>query len=1050
MSGRTRLSTTTISGTRRDSQRLGRRGRQFAWHALVALQVAGLVLSMLGAAALAGSNPTITSDLADYNPGGTVSLTGAGWDPAEPVHIVVNDTIGQTWKHTADVVASDDGLVSDTFQLPNYFVSDYDVTATGPTSGTATTTFTDANPSADLDQCANGSLASPNVPACDPDEWVNGNLGESKSHYLEGDSIPYRLKFGSLSLSSHTVIIEWDTTKSGKHAIDYLTTFNRTITTANPCAGVSGCSAFTSFAIPADPQVTGAGVTPIAGNFTLYGGTISSVSAYSYPDGTGFAGDKSARLSIIFTPTVANPVLAWGGHIATRGDWGATGAAVSIPGSPYHTRLISLDGSGGNQDRSLSAAAVIFPASITIIKDAVPDSAQDFGFTTTGGLTPSTFTLDDDTDSTWSNSQLYSGIIDFTAYTFTEGAASGWALTFGDPVCTVTSANGGTQSSASRTITVDLKEGENVSCTFTNTQQTGTLTVIKHVVNNDGGTATAGNWSLHVKQGSSEVTGSPQAGSESGTSYTLPGGTYDVTETGAPSGYTLSGYSGDCNSSGSVTVVVNQTKTCTLTNADDTPTLKLVKTVTNNDGGTAGPADFTLAATAATPNDGRNFTSATASPTFHSVFAGVDYTLSETGPAGYTAGTWSCDGGNLVGTTLSVALGAAVTCTIGNADDTPTLLLQKNVVNDCGGTMTAADWTLSAATTATGFTSRNFSDAGNATVASNIFAGKVYNLSESTVYGYSSTGEWTCDVGSLNLAKNAITLALGQHATCTITNDDLPGTIIVQKVVKPAGSLTSFSFDASGTGYIDFALAGGQQNSQTLSAGSYSVMELVPAGWVLTGIGGSTDPQTPYNCTVTGSGGSSGVGSLNTQTATISLKNGDTVTCVFENSAPNTTRTQGFWSTHPQLAHIAWFGGTAFGHTFPGVASVSGIGDTLICGRALDTDAKVMGAFWSGISKTSTGAKRSALDQARMQLLQQLIAAELNASAFGSTPSAGSFAAWETVLCGTNLNAIKTAQSQAASFNESGDSGAFTPGTSADSKTAKSTADIAFWDMIVP
>ena len=38
---------------------------------------------------------------------------------------------------------------------------------------------------------------------------------------------------------------------------------------------------------------------------------------------------------------------------------------------------------------------------------------------------------------------------------------------------------------------------------------------------------------------------------------------------------------------------------------------------------------------------------------------------------------------------------------------------------------------------------------------------------------------------------------------------------------------------------------------------------------MLTGIGGSTDPNTPYNCTVTGSGGSTGVGDLNTQTATI-------------------------------------------------------------------------------------------------------------------------------------------------------------------------------------
>ncbi len=87
-------------------------------------------------------------------------------------------------------------------------------------------------------------------------------------------------------------------------------------------------------------------------------------------------------------------------------------------------------------------------------------------------------------------------------------------------------------------------------------------------------------------------------------------------------------------------------------------------------------------------------------------------------------------------------------------------------------------------------------------------------------------------------------------------------------------------------------------------------------------------PTTPFNCTVTGSGGSTGVGDLNTQTATITLKNGDTVTCVFENTGQGVTRTQGFWATHPQLANIAWFGGTGFGHDFGGCCRSGGIGDT--------------------------------------------------------------------------------------------------------------------------
>jgi hypothetical protein len=245
-----------------------------------------------------------------------------------------------------------------------------------------------------------------------------------------------------------------------------------------------------------------------------------------------------------------------------------------------------------------------------------------------------------------------------------------------------------------------------------------------------------------------------------------------------------------------------------------------------------------------------------------------------------------------------------------------------------------------------------------------------------------------------------------------------------------------------------FSLAGGQENSQTLSAGSYTVKELVPLGWVLTGIGGSTDPNTPYNCTVTGSGGSTGVGDLNTQTATISLKNGDTVTCVFENTGQGTTRTQGFWTTHLAPAKIAWEGGSAFNHTFPGVANVTGIGDTLICTRDVDAsnvvDAgknQLMGGFWSDVSKLSNGKKRTSLDQARMQLLQQLLAAELNASAFGSVPSGGSgkFAQWETALCGTNTTAIKNAMQEAAAFNTFGDS-----------KTGRFVADIKFWDIIKP
>ncbi|MFH1366444.1 MAG: SdrD B-like domain-containing protein [Patescibacteria group bacterium] len=395
-----------------------------------------------------------------------------------------------------------------------------------PTSASA------ANPSANLDQCANDPAPSPSTDGCSTSssDWVNGNLNQSKSVYYEGDSIPYRMLFDSLSLDSHTVTIEWDTTKGGKHAIDYITTYNRTVATANPCLGVSGCSASTTFPIPADPQVTGASVTPIAGNFTLFGGTITGVSVYSYLNGTGFLGDKSARITLTFTASVANPVLAWGGHISHRNDWGTENSAVAISGSPYHTRLIDLDGSGGNQDRSLSAEAVIYPASITIVKDATPEGPQNFDYTATGGLSPSTFSLVD--DGTLANTQAYNDLINFSTYSITETTVSGWDLT--GITCVVTTANGGTQTVSLPTVTIDIEEGENVSCTFTNDRLPGSISGYKWKDINgngiwEGGEPALAGWQINLSGALSASTTTNANGYYEFTN--LNPGNYNVSET---------------------------------------------------------------------------------------------------------------------------------------------------------------------------------------------------------------------------------------------------------------------------------------------------------------------------------------------------------------------------------------------------------------------------------------------------------------------------------------------------------------------------------------
>src|SRR5206468_12547760 len=129
--------------------------------------------------------------------------------------------------------------------------------------------------------------------------------------------------------------------------------------------------------------------------FTMFGGTISSVmvadpsiSGATLPyNVTGdYSGDSSTSITISFTTTAGKPVLAWGGHIANRKDWGMNNSAVSITGSPFHMRVLGLDAVGGNQDRGLSNSAVVYPALLTITKNVLAADGNNLI-----GLTPFTF-----------------------------------------------------------------------------------------------------------------------------------------------------------------------------------------------------------------------------------------------------------------------------------------------------------------------------------------------------------------------------------------------------------------------------------------------------------------------------------------------------------------------------------------------------------------------------------------------------------------------------------------------------------------------------------
>jgi parallel beta-helix repeat protein len=331
---------------------------------------------------------------------------------------------------------------------------------------------------------------------------------------------------------------------------------------------------------------------------------------------------------------------------------------------------------------------------------------------------------------------------------------------------------------------------------FTDTEcaaaATATLTVKKLVVNDNGGTKTAGNFTLHVKSGGSDVTGSPAAGSETGTVYTLSPGTYVVSEDTPPTGYSQTGFSDDCDSLGSLTLTAGGSKTCTITNDDVQPKLTVIKKIVNDNGGSAALESFTLMV------DGGAVSNATAT----GFNAGL-HTVSETGQPGYAA-TFSgdCDSSGQV--TLAVGEPDKA-CTITNDDVQPLLTVTKVVVNDNGGTAVVGNWTLTVDSTT--FTSG---------VQQGINAG-TYAVSEAGPSGYSGpVFSDDCD------SSGSITLNVGDVKACTITNDDVqPKLTVIKYIVNDNGgtaTLADFTLMVDG-GAVSNATATG------FNAGLHTVSE---------------------------------------------------------------------------------------------------------------------------------------------------------------------------------------------------------------------------------
>jgi uncharacterized repeat protein (TIGR01451 family) len=248
----------------------------------------------------------------------------------------------------------------------------------------------------DYSQCANGAPGTTTTPANGCVSWINGDLNAQNSQYREDQVVPQRLELTlgkTNTTSDHTITLNYLARKgsANAHAYDSLATWNFTVTNASRCQGLAAsvCPGGTAstIPIPLDPTVvppTGSGgngsaVTSahqLTGQvFTMYGGSLTSVSSYTHSAASSLGTDDNVTVTIHYSAAAgANVQLLFGGHLGAetgpRG-WGTGLGAANINGGPYHLSLVAADGvSIGSKDNNIQSAAILGQASLSITKTA--------------------------------------------------------------------------------------------------------------------------------------------------------------------------------------------------------------------------------------------------------------------------------------------------------------------------------------------------------------------------------------------------------------------------------------------------------------------------------------------------------------------------------------------------------------------------------------------------------------------------------------------------------------------------------------------------------
>ena len=446
--------------------------------------------------------------------------------------------------------------------------------------------------------------------------------------------------------------------------------------------------------------------------------------------------------------------------------------------------------------------------SIKIIKDVNPDNSSKWNFTVTTPIPGVTYEISDIGDNEYHTLlNLVSG-----SYTITETSDSNYVTSI--------SCNDGTIANGT-SINVDLSLGEELVCTFTNTQK-GSISGYKlNDLDNDYETTEdrfgVAGWTIELLK-DEEVIVSKVTDSSGYFSFSnLEPATYQLREA-IVSGWIKLYPTGDF-----LTVNLQPGQDSINNNFINVKyaSITVLKDVDTN--GDKVVDEYDSRDWKWKLDDSDEMTTGT---TVSNLLPGT-YTISEIVQDNYHVESLICNNGPLdennqptkrnygavISQDITITSGQDLECTFTNSRNLGTLIVKKIVKNDNGGTLTAKDFSFQV----NGETAIQFEEDGENSLSK--YAGLSYTITEPEVPGYKTTYNNCTDV----------VVPFNGTVTCTITNNDIqPKLTVVKEVVNNYGGqavASNFTMLVQGTNVSSTSFEGSDGTVVTLNAGSYSVDE---------------------------------------------------------------------------------------------------------------------------------------------------------------------------------------------------------------------------------